>query len=294
MNSSSLLERLRQIRSDLTGAERRMKALGEACDDALSPQAGPRRKTSGKKGAGQGDVLPPDPFRAQALALEAQAWLSSEAASLRSHVGELLTAATRAAERMEIDFFAEIEREAKNAGLACRTSPKDGEITVECYVSIKVDFTKGTARVNQRALASPHLPRVWHAALEEIEALQHEAIKPEKFVTFLSRAVQAAARRLHGDATQPAPIHEVFHELLLIRQSASALSSGQLAPYPRQLFALELSLFADARPAPVDATGFTVSLEPTTLPHQTVLIYSRSRSDYQRIGRLQCLPARSS
>ena len=117
--------------------------------------------------------------------------------------------------------------------------------------------------------------------------MKKQALPPEEFARLLSEALRLVAKRLSQPVTLPVALLHAYRELMLLRQKPTALTTGKLAPYPRQLFVLELSLLNDERPVPTDDEGMSIALEPATLAKETVRIYSKQLGDYRRVGRLQ-------
>jgi hypothetical protein len=284
-SKQTLAEALAQTRQDLADLARKVKELDDAAAAALAPGERPRSR-SARPGAGGAA----DPFKARDLAAALCRFRDETLPAVGERIGRCAQAAKTASERAEIDFWIDLRALAQQAGLACFVDQDEGEATVEALATVTVDFNKGSARVNGRAIATAHLPMVWRAVEEEAERLSKAALAPAEFAKLLSRAVRDAATRLAVGPTQPVPVLEAYRELLLLRQPSVSLATGQLVHYPRKLFALELSQLADERPPPADDEGMTVTLEPTTLPRQTVRIYTRRMGEYQRVGRLQRQP----
>ncbi len=277
------------LQKELAEAERKLKELVALAGAGATASSTPR--SASKKGPAL-ELATPDPFRASMLAHELSEWLGNGLGSIREASEQLAQSSREEAFRAETDFWAAIEREARQVGLACHASPSEGEVIVETFASVTVDFSKPSARVNQRSLPTAHLPVIWSAVLEEVEKIRSKALAPEAFIPKLSEAIQNAAAKAGHKSHEPVAIHDVYREMLLLRQPPASLTTGELVPYPRALFLHELSQLADVRPGVRDTEGATISFEPSTLPKGSVRLYSKHFNEFRRVGHLQRHPAR--
>jgi len=274
---------LEALHKDLSDAERELKQFVRSSSSARDPSPSVPGKAPSQPGKAP-DAVSHDPFQARAVAAAVQAWVERVVPDVTAHAAALATAAGEAAVRAEIDFWADLEEHARRAGFACQTAPTEGEATVESYASLKVDLKKCSARVNGRAINSIHVPLVWRVVEEEVARIKAVAMPPERFVVELSRAVRALATK-GGSASEPVPVLDALKQLQESRGAGGDKAKG--AAHSRQVFTVELAWLADARPAPADDEGMTITLEPTTLPKNTIRIYSKRLGDFRRVGRLQ-------
>ncbi len=274
---------LEALHKDLSDAERELKQFVRSASAARDP-SNPGSSKQASPDAALPEAASPDPFQARAVAAAVQAWVERVIPEVTAHAAALATAAGEAAVRSEIDFWADLEEHARRSGFVCQTAPSEGEATVESYATLKVDIKKCSARVNGRAINSIHVPLVWRAVEEEIARIKSIAMPPERFVVELSRAVRAVAAK-SGSTSDPVPVLDALKQLQETRGTGKDKAKG--SAYSRQLFTVELAWLADARPTPTDDEGMALTLEPTTLPKNTIRIYSKRLGDFRRVGRLQ-------